>query len=477
MLPHQGTHTNGSSVLRACRQRDGLTADGKEKNDRMNQKSPLRAPDTDWTKQRIGQCADRLFLYCFLAHTCSYLGRKNLAACIPAMIAEGLVDISGAGYITTAYMVVYCIGQALSGLAASKVKPQYLIGLGLLGAGVCNLAMGLVALPLLYTVIWAFNGLFHAMFWSPIIRVFTDRLPPGRRERAGIKIAISCSVGAVLAYLIPALLLKLGGWRVVFLVSGAVILAVFLMWVIGHRLLRTYIRYMDRICEAERKALQAEAAAHAPTAVSVKKRSSITVFFLAGLWLLLPALFCSGALQDAVESWAPTFLSEQFCLDDSVAVLFSVLIPVFSLLGPFISDTLHRRLLRNEAYTCAVLFAATALCIGGMYLTREVNAFLCACFMAVSVAIMFGTNHMFLTVIPYHFSLLGLSATMSGFLNSAMYLATALFSAIYGMVAEGLGWNVLILVWLCVSGTGVLLSVIGGRLWGKQSQLIDKGLL
>ncbi len=435
----------------------------------------------EWSQKRIGRSADRLFLYCFLSYTCSYLGRKNLSACLPAMMADGLFDITFAGYLTTAYMICYGLGQIVSGILAARIKPKYLIGIGLFGAGLCNLAMSVLPMPPLYPVIWAVNGIFHSMLWSPIIRVFTDLLPAGKSERAGVNIAASCSIGAVLAYLIPALVLKLAGWRIVFVVSGGVLLAAAAVWVVGHIFLRSYIAHMEEVCRLRREELAARAARESMTSAESKKkpkkRSLMAIFMLSGLWLMLVALICNGALRDAVETWAPTFLSDKFGLDESVAALCSVLIPIFSLLGPYVSDSLHKRVFHNEIYTSCALFGVAILCIGGMYVTLEVNALLCAVFMAVSVAAMFGTNHMFLTVIPYHFAPMGLSATISGILNSIIYLATALFSAAYGMIAKGFGWNVLILVWLGVGVGGVVFSIVAGRLWGKRYPLLDEGKL
>ncbi len=427
--------------------------------------------------KKFYRSADSLFLLCFLSYTCSYLGRKNLSACLPAMMAEGLFDKTFGGYITTAYMLCYGVGQMVSGLAAARIKPKYLIGIGLFGAGVCNLCMPLAPHTLWYPLIWALNGVFHSMLWAPIIRVFTDLLPTGKRERAGVNISASCSVGAVLAYLIPALILELAGWRIVFVVSGCVLLSACFIWGIGHGFLRTYIARMEEVCRTEREAFGRGEGASSATETPRKRRSLIGIFLASGLWLMLFSLLCNGALRDAVETWAPTFLSEQFGLKESLAALTSVLIPIFSLLGPYVSEALHKKVIRNEIYTSGILFVLATACIVGIYLTRETSVILCAVFMAVSVAAMFGANHMFLTVVPYHFAPLGMSATISGMLNSIIYLATALFSSAYGLVAEGFGWSTLILVWLGVGVGGMLFSAVAGWLWGRKYPLLDSGEL
>lgn len=426
-------------------------------------------------QKKVNRSATRLFWLCFLSYTYSYIGRKNFSACLPAMIAQGFLTKSLGGYITTAYMILYGTGQLISGIVGSRVKPKYMIGLGLLGAGVCNLLMGVMPYASILPVIWAANGLFHSMLWSPIIRVFTDLLPEERRSSAGTNIAASCSVGAVLAFLIPAAVLKFSHWRIVFYVSGGLLLLAFIIWVVGNGTLAKYIKMMEQACASERKILREKAPTASGDVPSVKKPSLIAAMTASGLWLLLFGLMCNGALRDAVESWAPTFLSEKFRLDSSTAALISVIIPVVSLAGTYTANWLHEKVIRNEIYTACVMFGTASVCVVGLYLTKDLSAIACVLFMAVSVTAMWGANHMFLTVIPYHFAPLGLSAAVTGLLNSVIYFATAICSGMYGVLAETVGWNVLILVWMSIGVAGILFCILGGKLWAEKRGALDEG--
>ena len=426
----------------------------------------------------VNRNATKLFLLCFMSYAASYIGRKNFSACLPAMIAEGFLTKIVGGYITTAYMIVYGAGQMISGIIASRVKPKYMIAIGLLGAGLCNVSMGLVPSSDIMPVVWALNGMCHSMLWSPIIRVFTDLLPEERRSAAGTNIAASCSVGAILAFLIPGILLRFMDWRVVFFVSGGILLTCFLIWVLGNKHLSKYIRMMEDACKAERKSQQIRPDRGTDKKKSPQKaRALLPVMIASGLWVVLFGLVCNGALRDAVETWAPTFLSEQFELDGSLAAIISVIIPVISITGTYLANWLHERIIKNELYTACVMFGIAAVCVGGLFFCREVSAILCTLFMAVSVSAMWGANHMFLTVVPYHFAPLGLSAAVTGTLNSIIYFATALCSGLYGILAEHLGWKLLILIWLGVGIVGAVFSLAGAGLWGRKRVLLDEGKL
>ena len=432
--------------------------------------------NTEWPNRRVSQCATRLFLYCFLAYTCSYVGRKNFSACIPAMTADGFLSLSFGGTINSAYMLVYGAGQMLNGILGTRIKPRYMIATGLCGAGLCNLAMGLTPAASVMPLIWAANGLFHSMLWAPIIRTFTDLLPGSRREAAGTNIVAACSIGAVLAFQIPGFVLKHADWRVVFYVSGGILLAAFLVWVIGNRSLSSYIQMMEQACAAERQALREPVASHTSDNPKAENTPSLLRVFLAsGLWVVLFGLIANGALRDAVESWAPSFLADQFQLDSSMAAIVSVIIPIVSITGTYFSNWLFEKKLKNELTTACVMFAIAAVCVGGLILCRPLGAVPCALLMAVSVSAMWGANHMFLTVIPYRFASLGFSAAVTGTLNSVIYFATALCSMLYGILADRVGWGILILIWLGIGIFGVIVCLAGSKLWERKRKELNAG--
>ena len=430
----------------------------------------------EWTSRRISRCATQLFLFCFLSYACSYLGRKNLSACVPAMTAEGFLTKDFAALILPCFMLAYGAGQFLNGIIGSVIRPKFMIAIGLGGATVCSLAMGLTPTAVVMPFIWALNGLFNSMLWAPIIRTVTNQLPVERRSSAGTGLNVACSVGAIIAFLIPGLLLSIGGWRFVFYVTAGILFACFLTWTLGNAALSKYTKMMDEACRIERAALREKAEAEATENHAKKRSRSLPAVILAsGLWVVVFGLFCNGALRDAVESWAPTFLSEQFNMDSSMAAITSVIIPIISLSGTYVANWLYEKFIHNELYTAFIMFAVAALCIGALFLCRELHFLPCIIFMAISISCMWGANLMFLTTIPYHFATLDLSAAVTGMLNSMIYIATALSTFLYGILSDRYDWGTMILVWLGIGIFGALSCLLFGRFWGKKATLLDEG--
>lgn len=387
------------------------------------------------------------------------------------MITEGLLTKTYGGYITTAYMLVYGVGQMVNGILGSRYQPKYMIGIGLFGATICNLLMGLISSVWLMVVVWAANGLFHSMLWAPIIRVFTDQIPDERRLRCGANIGAACSVGAILAFVIPGVMLKYFAWQSVFFLSSAILFVAFLVWVVGHRYLREYLKLMDVVCTRDRvKQFAQTSTVGGETTVNTappKKYSIIGVIAATGIWVILFGLLCNGALRDGVESWVPTFLNEQFKLTPSRASMITVVVPIVSISGTYTANWLNNKHIKNELYTAALMFIVAVLAVLGIYFTRNINAWVCVIFLSLSTAAMWGSNHMFLTQLPYHFAKYGMSAAITGAFNSIIYFSSALCAGIYGILADRMGWTTLIFVWLVLGLAGVLFCYVSGRSWQK----------
>ena len=186
-----------------------------------------------------------------------------------------------------------------------------------------------------------------------------------------------------------------------------------------------------------------------------------------GIWLILFGLLFNGALRDGVESWVPTFLYKQFNTSPAFAATISVIVPIVSISGTYFSNWLNNKHIKNELYTAGWMFVIASLAVLGIYLTRNTNAIICVVFLSISVAAMWGSNHMFLTRLPYHFAKYGLSAAMTGAFNSIIYFASALAAGLYGILAARVGWDKLIIVWLIAGIGGTIFCFLSGRAWSK----------
>ena len=275
----------------------------------------------------------RLFLLSWVAYAAAYVGRYNYSAVMSAITAEGTLTLSAAGAVSTGYFVCYAAGQILCGILSQKASPFGMIPLGLVLSAGCNFGMGVApagAMPLL----WAANGLFQAMVWPPIVRLFAECMPFEQQDSACVSINSTTPAGTLGAYALSAAALALAGWRMAFWACGVLMLAAAVLWTVGSAPLR--------------RAAGSASAKAAPESPAARKagpgaaRRMLPALFAAGLvWLVVPAML-HGGLKDGVTSWVPSMIQSNFGASPAFSAAVSMVLPLVNLTGAYLAGWLDR---------------------------------------------------------------------------------------------------------------------------------------
>ena len=381
-----------------------------------------------------------LFLLCWAAYAAAYVGRYNYSAVMSAMTAEGVLTLQVAGAISTGYFLCYALGQILSGLACQRISPYSMIFAGLTLSGLCNLGMGW-APPAAMAVLWSANGLFQAMIWPPIVRLFAECMPLPQQKGACININSTTPAGTLISYALCAVLLALTGWRMAFTTSALVLLVMAGVWVFATVPLR---RATPATAAEPTEPAAAEPAAH-------RSRAGVLGPLLAAglIWLAVPVIL-HGALKDGVTSWVPTMVQANFAVTPALSAAVSMVLPLVNLSGAYLAGWLDR-LLRNELKTCAVLFAAASVALALLPLAVEWSLAAAMVLLAVTTAAMLGINTLFINVMPVRAGRTGGAAALSGMLNAVTYLGAAAATWGVGVAADTWGWSAVFALWLAMA--------------------------
>ena len=391
--------------------------------------------------EMLARARRRLFLLCFLVYSAAYVGRYNFSPAIPAM-AEAGFDREALGLYGTGFLLCYGLGQAVSGYLGDKLPARRLIAAGLLGSGLSNLLMG--ALPPGWQWIWCANGLFQSMLWSPITRLLADWLPEEARKKAMIRLSYSFAAGALLAYGLSALLLRLFSWQSVFYVAALCLLLCGAVWALQ-------VGRIEARHAREKPALRPAAGAGAAPL------SLWRVVLLSGLLVVGLALMCDGMLKDGASMWIPTYLSEQFGLATADAALATTVMPLLNMLGVFLTERLTR-LFRDEMRAAAALFGLAALSF--LLLTLLPNHLLWALpLLGLAMMSALGINTLLVSVVPMYFVPLGRTSTITGLLNTCMHLTSSVSSYAIAALSLAFGWKLTVLSWAATALLGLLCAL------------------
>lgn len=399
--------------------------------------------------------AGALFALCTVTYIIALFGRMSYSAVMAELIASEGFTKSAAGLVGTALFASYGLCQVLSGFVGDKVSPRILIFTGVLGSGLLNLVMGCVHTLAPMLVIWALNGAFQSLIWSPISRVFAEIMPPSTRRRACANIGVAYPTATILAYLAAALLLRFAKWNTVFFLSGGMmtIAAVVWVWRMG---------YFERMTKKHGKIEEITLSAQKSDICG----SLYRILLVSGAMFAAFGALTSGLLRDGIQSWVPTFMTERFGLSTALSVALAIALPMVNIVGVFVVRWLYEKRITNEMSGAAGFFAAgivalvlllPASILGLAAPSLGLMTFISTCMM--------GASTMFISFMPIHFGLVGRASSATGVLNCCTYIGSALSSYGIGKVAEFFGWNASILCWLLFAVVACLLARLGARKW------------
>lgn len=402
-----------------------------------------------------------LIALCCLLYFTSYITRLNYSASIAGILEATTLTKEQTGLIGTMLFITYGVGQIVSGLLGDRIKPERIILAGLITTTVCNVVFPLCSQVAALAVVWGINGFAQAMFWPPLVRILAEKLPEGKFAPACFYISAAAQIANILIYLLVPLLLVTLGWKSVFFISAGFAVLVAVVWIVGYRfvLADPTIAHMRTPTE---KPAQTAAPAAEKQPIGFGK-----LLLLCGMPFILPAITMQGFLKDGMTTWMPSYIADIFHLQASMAILSSVVMPVFSIVIVYLVSVLFKKVFRNEMTASVCYFGVAAGLNLLLFFFSDKNAILSLTLAALTVGCMHGVNLMLITYVPVHFAAYGKASTASGLTNAFAYLGSAASSYLIALLAGKIGWQYTILCWFAVAALGIVLCVAGIRRWTK----------
>ena len=131
-------------------------------------------------------------LMCSVSYLAVYFARNILGTVSPGMIEDGVLTTGQIGTLSSVYFITYAVGQLINGAIGDRIKAKYMIGFGLILAGVCNSAFALLAgSPAAAYAAYGMTGFCLSMIYGPMTKVVA--------ENTELVYATRCSVGYTFA--------------------------------------------------------------------------------------------------------------------------------------------------------------------------------------------------------------------------------------------------------------------------------------
>ena len=364
---------------------------------------------------------------CFLVYTACYIGKNILGSLMPAILEEMPESTEALGMMTSVFLLTYGIGQLINGVIGNVLPAKWMVFLGLSVSG------GLIMLlPTVGT------GVFGCIL-----------IGENSEEKAAKTILTALTVASILGSLVTYLLAFFaaiaGAWRPFFVIAGAVMFLIALIWL-------PVCAYMER-AGMVRPHSRENRASRAPHKDLRKKLLTVGFFSMVIVTML------NGIIRNATSLWVPTYLSVALGFSAAQTSLISSILPVISIVGTFLSLALLRFFRHDEKAECVALFLAAAICFLTVYLVGDSVRVLTLTALFLAMAAMFGACNMIFSVYVLRFRDFGIISGMSGFLDFTSYMSASLASFLFSALSGASLWSGIVLAWTISCAAGVLFSL------------------
>lgn len=379
-----------------------------------------------------------------ITYMVSYITRTNYGAIISELVNAMDASRTQLSVALTGSFITYGAGQLLSGLLGDRFSPKKLVLAGLCTTSCMNALLTLCSAPGQMVFLWCVNGLAQAFMWPPMVKLMSA-LPEKDYPYVSVRVSWGASFGTIAVYLLSPLLISFAGWRAVFLFSAACGALMAFVWA---RL--SYDTPVERAHGGEK--------AHG---------GKSPLFSPLVLWVM-GAIILQGMLRDGVTTWMPSYIGETYSLSSGISILTGVTLPVFGILFMQLAALLYTKRLKNPLLCAGTIFSVGAAASLGLRLFSGGAAGASVFLAAILAGCMHGVNFLLITQIPPFFKKYGNVSTVSGVLNSCVYIGSALSTYGVAAISEIYGWNAALTLWSAVAFAGTAICLLCAAPWKRK---------
>lgn len=375
-----------------------------------------------------------------IAYSILYFMRLNIA-----LAFSGLERFFGAtpeelGVVSSAFFWCYAFGQLIFGFLGEKFPARYMVFIGLMGSGILNLTIGISQNLPLITVLWALNGIFQSMLWSPIVKCVANHFDGNKKVLASFALSITQVIGYIIAWVGSYIIDLVVGWRFVFIIPALFGILFSIIWLI-------FFRY-DVVRE-----------------ITVKKKGTSLVcqpslLCFLGVIALFSVVF--GLVKSSLDTWLPTMLSDIGNLPESGVLITLLLIPMTNFLGILLSKFMVKRL-RGDIYKTILLIWGSALVISSVsLLIFGFSPLVFVVVIALLFGFVYGQTPLFTSFIPLDFVKWDCVSTVTGFVDFAIYVGAGITGTVSGLIlgdGASKNWFGLSIYWLILLAVGMIFAI------------------
>lgn len=372
-------------------------------------------------------------MLCSVSYLAVYFTKKILEAVSPEMINGGMTE-EYIGSLFSAYFLAYAIGQLINGFIGDKIKAKYMIGFGLLFAGVTNLAFSyLTDFAYAALIAYALTGFFLSMIYGPMTKIVSENTEPIHATRCSLGYTAASFLGSPMAAGFAAIF----AWQGVFVAGSAVLFLMSALCFIFFTLFekKGYVKYNQFKREKQKGG------------VKILLKREIIRFSVISI--------VTGIIRTSVMGVLAQYFVDYLGYGENYKLVYTISSVVIAT-SSFFAVFLLERLKGNMNLTLLIAFVSSAAFFVAAVFVKVpvVNVVLvtAAIFASDIAATMLWSRYC-----PSLYDT-GMVSGATGFLDFLSYMAGSVASALFPILTKSIDWNGLVFVWAGLMLVGIVVS-------------------
>lgn len=382
------------------------------------------------------QKAVKIGTVCIASYITSYYMRHILGVLTPGMLETGLYTKEYIGILSSAYLLIYAVGQLVNGITGDIIRPKKMILCGLAFSGVSLITFSFTDVHLLQIVCFGAMGFGLSMLRGPIMKTISENTLPKYARTICAFFSSASFIGTFVASFL-ALIFK---WKEAFIAAGLIAVAVGIA-------AYTVITLMEKKGMIETRLMKGGNFAEI---TKVFKLDKFIFYMLIGM--LVEIVF------GAINFWIPTYLTEHLGFAKNNANLIFSVMSVISAVTPVISLILFKVFKEKDVSIVKYAFLIAAVfCVLMNFVNNPwLNILL---FLMARMSVGCASAMLWSIYIP-SLGKTGKVSSANGILDCAGYIAASAANAVFGSIAAGISWNGMVYIWCGLMFLGFPIAVL-----------------
>lgn len=376
-------------------------------------------------------------MFCYMTF---YTGRQTFGFAIPGIEEELSLSKATLGWVSTALLWSYAVGQAINGNLADKIGGRVIMTGGAVLSTIINWVVSFGTSLWAIAIPWGANGYAQAMGWGAGSRVLANWWPHSERGKTYGFYVFAAGTGSIVAFFTSVLVLDVWqlDWRWIFRIPVVLMLVGGLVFFLVAR-----NRPEDKgHTSPEELKEEYHGEVQATDAAESSKQRYLAVLKHPKIWITGISIGFQNTARYGLLVWVPVyFLGENWKKGEGgISPLWiTIALPVGMAIGALINGQISDRLFGSRRSQPIMLFmVAGAICSIGMYLVPSTATLLAIALLFLTGFFVYGPQASFWALCP---DLVGArrAGTATGVVNFFAYLFAGFGEPLIGGLIDSSG--------------------------------------